>query len=233
MTSQIADEVRYRGRWSAITAVDGSGLFDPTAHAIHPGPLSSGCWRGFRASYVVRHGRLILHAVEVGRPDTGGARRLFGVKPHSVGAGSLHPQALLYRRLDAPVLFSGRLLIGAGETHVEYLNMGFRPAWLYRRVHELVFRGGRLTAVHNRSTELATVRNRLGRRGLDRPAGMATEEWVARTFSLTFDYSWPAGPSARPTARRTAATTRPLLSLLESDATVAHPAQRDDATAPE
>ena len=46
MTGQFPDELRYRGRLYAITAVDGRGLFDAREHGLEPGMLSTACWRG-------------------------------------------------------------------------------------------------------------------------------------------------------------------------------------------
>lgn len=87
--------------------------------------------------------------------------------------------------------FTGRLLLGAGYVYVGYLNMGFAPAWLFKRVHEVSFEAGRLTGAHDRSAALAEVRRRLGESGLRPADGQPTRDWIERTFSLTFDYSWP------------------------------------------
>jgi hypothetical protein len=176
MTAQIPDEVRFRGQRYAITAVEGTGLFSPDDHGLEPVMLSTAAWRGFVALYAVRHGRLFLDQLETGRPP-GPAPRLLGVKPRRT-------RSLRYERLRAPMSFTGRLLVGARDEHVGYLNMGFYPAWLYRRVWELRFTGGRLTRCRNRSAELATLRERLG------PAGLKFRN-AAETSSLSFAYSWP------------------------------------------
>ena len=53
MTGQRHDEVQFEGAWFDITAVDGTGLFDPAAHGIEPRWLSTGCWRGHVCRYTV------------------------------------------------------------------------------------------------------------------------------------------------------------------------------------
>jgi hypothetical protein len=191
MTAQVADEIRYRGRRYAITAVDGHGLFDANEHGLEPAMLSTACWRGVWCRYNVSHGRLILSAVQLGR-STAPARRLFGVKPQVSPGRDMHPGAWQYRRLDAPISFTGRLLIGAGYTSIGRLNMGFAPAWVFERVHELHFVKGRLTSTHNRSTQLAMVRHRLGADGVRPGPDEDRGTWVKRTFSLDFAYSWPS-----------------------------------------
>lgn len=89
-----------------------------------------------------------------------------------------------------PVAFTGRLLIGAGYVDIGRLHMGFRPAYGFQRVWELAFDTGRLTTAHERSADLAAVRERLtGIRPGPTP-GETTSDWIDRTFSLSFAYSW-------------------------------------------
>jgi hypothetical protein len=192
MTMQIPDEVQYKQISYAITAVDGTGLFDPAEQGVTPGPLSTGCWRGFHCAYRIHNDLLKLETVVMGMPDGQAVGVLFGSKPVRAGRKSIHRGALLYQRLSAPIPFTGRLLLGADPVHIGYLNMGFLPAWLFSHVCEVVFASGRVAAIHDRSDALADVRQRLGNDGL-RPADHeSTQRWVRKTFSLTFDYSWPA-----------------------------------------
>ena len=191
MTGQIPDEVRYWKRRFAIAAVDGTGLFDPAVHGVRPSTLSTGCWRGYICSYTVMQSRLLLRGLELGRPEDGQAPELFGVEPTVAGDTAWHPGALLYEGLAVPVEFTGRLLLGAGPVHIGYLNMGFRPAWLFERVHELALDHGRITATHDRSAEAAARRTRLGEAALRPADGADRKAWISRTFSLSYAYSWP------------------------------------------
>jgi hypothetical protein len=69
-----------------------------------------------------------VQRVEVGRPqDRRAAVRLFGVKPRLTDRRQPHAAAWDYRRLDVPVLFTGRLLVGAGYIDVGRIGMGFFP----------------------------------------------------------------------------------------------------------
>lgn len=194
MTAQISDQVRYRGRLYAITAVEGHGLFDLAEHGIEPQMLSTACWRGTWCRYAVRRGHLKLVTLQLARSSTP-KTSIFGVKPHTSPPQDIHDGAWLYH-LDAAIAFSGRLLVGADFHPVGYLNMGFMPAWLYERVHELHFVRGRLISTHNRSVALAGVRHRIGPEGLGPAVGEASGDWIDRTFSLTFDYSWPTSAPA-------------------------------------
>lgn len=193
MTAQIADQIRYRGRLYAVTAVEGHGLFNVADHGIEPQMLSTACWRGAWCRYAVRRGQLKLITLQLARASTP-KTTIFGVKPHTSPPQDIHDGAWLYH-LDADVPFSGRLLVGADLIPVGYLNMGFMPAWFYERVQELRFVRGRLTSTHNRSVAVARVRDRLGPDGLRPAVGEPNGEWIDRTFSLTFNYSWPTPAS--------------------------------------
>src|SRR5262249_46056836 len=95
--------------------------------------------------------------------------------------------------LSIPVAFSGRLLVGADVVaDAPFLHMGFFPAWMYLDVYELVFDRGGLVSSVERSAELAAVRDRLGDSGARPRVNEPVKEWISRTFSLTFDYSWPS-----------------------------------------
>ncbi|MET7394071.1 hypothetical protein ABZS66_11300 [Dactylosporangium sp. NPDC005572] len=179
MTGQFADQVEWRGEPFGVTAVDGSGLFE----AAGAQPTSTACYRGYIASYRVDDGRLVLAELETG-PAYDGAH--LGVPPVEGRRG-----VQVYRGLAVPVAFTGRLLIGGGYVDIGRLHMGFRPAYGFQRVWELAFDAGRLTTAQERSAELAAVRERLATTRPGPADGEPTRDWVERTFSLSFAYSWP------------------------------------------
>lgn len=99
MSAQIPDEIRYRGRLFALTAVEGVGGFDPAEHGLNPRPAGTACW----------------------------------------------------------------------------------------------FVAGRLTGARDLSADLDAVRDTITAAGPE--PGESTRDWITRTFSLTFAYSWPGLPS--------------------------------------
>ncbi|WP_327003932.1 hypothetical protein OHA72_54265 [Dactylosporangium sp. NBC_01737] len=191
VTGQFADEVMHDDAWHAITAVDGTGLFDAAEHGFSPRMMSTACHRGSLCKYRIDARRLVLHAAEIGAAPGTPPVPLLGVEP----GRSAYPEAfrgqLSYVDLNAPVGFTGRLLIGAEPVSIGYLHMGFRPAYGFARVWELAFDGGALTAAADRSADLAEVRSRLVGTRPEPAPGESAEDWIDRTFSLSFAYSWP------------------------------------------
>ena len=173
MTRQFPDVVRYNGRDYDITAVDGVGLFDPLVHGLAPRMLGTACWRGFVCTYAVEGDQLHLADLAIGLDGTV-APDLFGVAGRAGTEDDHHSSATHYLGMAAPIEFTGRTLIGADEEDF-YLHMGFWPAHLFRTVLELVFEGGRLLSVHDRSAAMAEVRQRLaGRRAIPLPCPSTT-----------------------------------------------------------
>jgi hypothetical protein len=181
MTAQMTDQVQWQGESFSITAMDGEGLFE----AVGAEPISTACYRGYVAHYRIAEGQLVLAELETGSTYDGA---YLGVPTEP-----LFRTMVTYRGLAVPVAFTGRLLIGASRAEIGYLHMGFRPAYGFERVWELEFSEGRLTASHDRSAEIAAVRDRLAGTRPGPAQGEASRDWVERTFSQSFDYSWPNG----------------------------------------
>ncbi|MFC0438375.1 hypothetical protein [Kutzneria buriramensis] len=183
MTAQMPDEVFFEGEQFAVAAVDGTGLFDPREHDLEPQALHTACYRGRICHYAVVDRRLVLRELELGSENE--PARIDGVRARrDEEFGSWH-----YQGLAVPVAFTGRLLIGSGGIDDRpHLNMGFRPAWMFAEVHELTFRAGELVAADDCSAAIAEIRPDM----IAKPAeGESTEDWIHRTFSLTYEYSWP------------------------------------------
>ncbi|GAB3827468.1 hypothetical protein GCM10027610_010740 [Dactylosporangium cerinum] len=191
VTGQIADEVMHDGDWHSITAVEGTGLFDVAAHGFEPTVISTACYRGSVCRYRLEGRRLVLDAAEIGAPAGTAPVALFGVEPGRSAYPKVFRGRLSYVDIGAPVDFTGRLLVGAEVVDIGRLHMGFRPAYGFARVWELAFDEGRLTAAADRSAELAEVRRRLADTTPGPAQGEPARDWIGRTFSLSFAYSWP------------------------------------------
>jgi hypothetical protein len=179
VTGQFADRVEWHGEAFQVTAVEGSGLFRVDGAT----PTSTACYRGYVATYRVDDGQLVLAELEA---DPSWEGTDLGVSPVTVRG------VRVYRGLCVPVGFTGRLLIGTGYADIGRLHMGFRPAYGFQRVWELAFDAGRHTTADDRSADVAVVRERLTGTPPGPAEGEAVSDWIDRTFSLSFAYSWPA-----------------------------------------
>ena len=67
-----------------------------------------------------------------------------------------------YHNVGLPLAFTGGLLLGRGFIRRHYEHMGFQAPWKFEKVTELIFTGGVLTSAHDRSSEMATIRDAEG-----------------------------------------------------------------------
>ena len=164
MTAQIGDTVIYQGKAWDLAELSGEGLFDPAAWGLPLVPMTSACWRGHVCRYEVKDGALYLAGLRLalGRAGT--------------NLGTFEAAELT----QAPLPFTGRLILARQPVARLQGNMGFPPAWTYRRVRELRFRRGRLAGEQDVSANMAAVRrDRL--RGPDTPVS-AAKPGTYRTF---------------------------------------------------
>jgi hypothetical protein len=160
MTHQMSDIVTYRKPWSlrkrmfALAAFNGTGRFVPRVHGLTPVSRCTALYRGFLCVYTVEQDRLFLDTLNIYQDDI--KPELFGVLPHTDPNGIYWTS---YRALGHPVSFTGGLLIGRDmDKKLSHHAGAHTPAWLYRRVHELVFEDGRLVLAADRSREIARYR---------------------------------------------------------------------------
>lgn len=181
MTAQINDTCFHLKTNFAVAGISGSGLFDPESLGTSPVPMSTACRRGFVAHYAILESELFLTSLDIGLPQ-GEHPELFGVLPtRDRSSGSI------YQGFQAPVPFTGGLLLADGFIHKLYVHMGFHPAWKYERVREVTFDAGRVLEDHDCSAQMAHLRtkfirdmNRASRK--DRERGDIAA-WIKRCFS--------------------------------------------------
>jgi hypothetical protein len=184
MTAQINDICIFQGRQFQIVGVNGAGLFDPADYGVLLQPCSTAMWRGFRCRYVLLRNRLFLRELEI--CHQGDVPNIFGLGPNQPNNAT--PGRTFFQDLSWPLRFDGSLLLGADFISELYVHMGFHPAWKYREVFELEFKGGRLVATNDRSAAMAEVRER---KNAQPPGEAGSAEnpilgWIRNRFSLFY-----------------------------------------------
>jgi len=140
MTAQIHDRLAYLGQDYELLTVSGGGLADPLSHGLQPSMLHTACWRGYFCLYTIIASRLVWSELTV-RSQEGAYPEIAGVRPSVDPAG-----VAVYRGLDIPLRFSGRILAGKDFLPERYVHMGFQAPSAYASLLELAFTDGRLTS---------------------------------------------------------------------------------------
>src|SRR5690349_1426432 len=109
MTAQVADSVVYEDVDYSLCGVNGEGLFAPASLGLKPFMSSTACWRGFVCTYAVEDGALVLDDLSINLPHDADVTGpvIFGAHPSAVHVGQR-----IYEGMNAPIEFSGGLLIG-------------------------------------------------------------------------------------------------------------------------
>src|SRR5262249_30330814 len=133
-------------------------------------------------------GKLKLNHLDIGLDKAEETKPLFGKTARHEADILKSMNGYVFEDLDAPVPFSGGMLLGSDFLREYYVHMGFHPAWKYADVVELIFDAGQLVQEFDRSTAMAEVRAKFDPKQLRGPSDPASiEAWVARCFSRDYE----------------------------------------------
>ncbi|MBD2441313.1 MULTISPECIES: hypothetical protein [Nostoc] len=209
MTAQISDRVLYHQKFCDITGINGSGLFEPLQYGVKPVMISSACWRGYYCTYEVADKSLFLTQLNIGlseadqlKAEQGDGLKLFGKTPAryteygqrihlTSNKTETHWESSDFKidGIRELIPFTGGLLLGNDFIRQMYVHMGFHPAYKFRTVYELIFDHGQLVEEHDRSSQMAQLREMLPIDTL-KPGVSASrneiKQWLKQCFSLEY-----------------------------------------------
>lgn len=158
MTAQIGDTYKYRNKKYTIVAMSAAMRFHPRDYGLEAHSSSTACWRGFWCEYVIEDDRLLLRDLNIYNHNDN-YPRFYGVEvsPQEFWEDeridkygkvekvrSPKRSERVYRDVNMPVPYTGKLLLGDGFLREYYIHMGYQHSWAYEKLIELVFEEGRL-----------------------------------------------------------------------------------------
>jgi hypothetical protein len=189
VTAQIPDQVAFEAGTFSLVGVNGGPLFDPKALGIKPVSMHTGCYRGYVAGYDVDgDGRFTLARLTPGSGAKIGRRKIDA--DATIAGRAARPSKdrgeYDFDGLNLPIPFSGGLLVADRFIPALYRHMGFQPGWKYEVVFELLLEAGQLIESHDRSVDVAAVRDQVVSEHRD-DAESSRRESIRRTFTLDYD----------------------------------------------
>ncbi|MBH8575287.1 hypothetical protein I8752_20180 [Nostocaceae cyanobacterium CENA369] len=161
MTAQISDRVFYQEQEFSITAINGSGLYNPQQDGISPTSFSTACYRGYVCIYKVFEEYLYLKQLNIGlklkdrlTAKYGKGLRLFDINPKY----NNYDSSVVYEEINKLIYFSGGLLLGKDFIGEMYVHLGHHPAYKFQEVYELIFAEGKLAKSTDISQKIAEFR---------------------------------------------------------------------------
>ena len=154
MTVQEPDRVYYKRRKYELVSADNEDLFDPEEHGFDLFAPHTACWRGFIATYAVKNRELLLRNLDCWNNPESTVPLVAGHLPaESTPWGELN-----YKKLEHPVPYTGRLILGGGEVLGPF---DYFVDWtIYELVHDCQFQRGHLVTAKDLSAEAARRRLR-------------------------------------------------------------------------
>jgi len=185
MTGQIPDKLIYNKSSYSIVGFKGEGLPSPLDFGLKPISPHTANWRGFVMTYTIAENHLFLHEMEVTVEDMKEKPPLINnVNPETKREGPLY---LTYKNLKLKTQFIGKILIAKDFIDSMYVHMGFQSPLSFESVIELTFSDGTLIKVTDFSEIMKKYRKLNATDGKLGPTENI-QEWIARTFSLDYDF---------------------------------------------
>lgn len=209
MTAQIGDIYKYEKKEFTIVALSSAMPFDPKNFGMESHPSSTACYRGYWCEYAIENDELFLkdlylfnvedkypplNGVEVSPQEfveyecyTGSEKKCEKI------TSPAHFGHRVYKDVNLPIPYTGKILLGDGFMQEYYIHMGFQRGWAYEKLIELVFEEGILLECNDLSHIAKAQREAMKKadRGPRHPYGRNIPKSVEDSFSLDHaDKAW-------------------------------------------
>lgn len=209
MTAQIGDIYKYKRKEFSIVALSNAIQFDPKEYGLEPHARSTACWRGYWCEYNIVDDELLLQNLYIFNAD-GKYPPLNGIEispqeyqectaysfKNKKGEKVMRPKHMghrVYKNVNMPIPYTGKILLGDGFMHEYYIHMGFQRGWAYRELVEFVFEDGVLLECNDLSHIAKAQRDAIKKHGEDSryPDDGDIPKFVNKSFSLDYeDKAW-------------------------------------------
>lgn len=179
-------------------------LFDPKNYGMEPHASSTACWRGYWCEYAIEDDELLLNDLYLYNSDdkypplNGVEVSLPEFKEYKCQGGKkiimkAHFGHRVYKDVNMPIPYTGKILLGDGFMREYYIHMGFQRGWAYKKLIELVFEEGILQECNDLSHIAKAQREAMAQGNINpqRPDGDILSKFVDDSFSLDYaDKAW-------------------------------------------
>ena len=164
MTAQISDIYKFQNQEFTLVALSSVMPFDPESFGLEPHSSLTACWRGYWCEYTIATDALLLenlylfnsnnnypplNGIKVSPPEFVERVCYSSSENRYVTVTELaHFGHRVYKDINMPIPYTGKILLGGGFLHEYYIHMGHQKSWAYQKLIELVFENG-LLLKHN------------------------------------------------------------------------------------
>lgn len=151
MTAQITDSFIFQGDRYSLIGIEGSSLVSPRQFGMIPEMISTGCYRGFHATYELTNEALFLRDLTL-REMLGNYLPINGVEPEK------EDYQATYRNLRIEIPFTGKIRLAKDFIPELYIHMGFQKPTAFKTVLDITLKDGIIIKIRDRSEDMERKR---------------------------------------------------------------------------
>lgn len=203
MTAQFGDMYTYKQKSYTVIATSDAFPFRPKEYGLEPHCSCTACYRGYWCEYAIIDDQLVLQNLYLFNRD-GAYPPINGVEvepqefiEHDCSTSNGRNQIIklpklfghrIYKNVNLPILYSGKILLGNGFLHEFYVHMGFQRGWAYQELIELCFEEGILVESYDLSHIAKEKRQSLEQQNVNLryPDDTDIPQFVEDSFSLGY-----------------------------------------------
>ena len=148
MTAQITDVYKYKDRSYTLVATEPKLKFDPEEYGFQPEMISTASWDGYWSTYKIDDEHLVFDELTI-KDANNNYPKINDVEPQidnvvSPKDNKEHPFKAVYKNINLPIDFTGKILLGDKFINEYYVHMGYQSAWAYEDLIEFTFIRGKM-----------------------------------------------------------------------------------------
>lgn len=189
MTAQISDTYIYKEERYNIVAFSEPLMFHPKDYGFKPQWLGTACYNGYWCEYEITDTGLFLKDLYINTedkhyPPLNGISTFNGSKIERKRLSIMG--AHLYKDVNLPLLYTGRIVAGRDFLRKYYIHMGYQRAWSYGILLEFAFEDGKLIEIvdHSETAELIRMEIEEEPKGFREKLDRDIPAFVNESFSL-------------------------------------------------
>ena len=157
MTAQTSDTFLFKGDTYDLIGMTEGDLASPQQFGMEPIMISTGCWRGFYATYELTDDALYLRELTL-REKSGNYLLIGETRPFKEN------HQATYIGLSEVIRFTGKIRLAKDFISELYIHLGYQKSTAFKTVLDIALKDGHVVEIRDRSQEIELKRGAFKKR---------------------------------------------------------------------